>query len=65
MIDGRNINAYAKKITTNQLFQATLVVLGVAFTISTISNNYYSILWNRMGIRVEEERIAKEQTNKK
>jgi hypothetical protein len=63
MIDGKNINAYAKKITTNQLFQATLVVLGVAFTISTISNNYYSIRWNRMRARMEEEKMRKENNN--
>lgn len=55
MIDGRNINAYAKKITTNQVFQAALVVLGVTFTISTLVNNYHSIRLNKMKLRMAEK----------
>lgn len=56
-MNGQQINNYAKKITTNQLFQATLVILGVIFTASTIINNHYSIKLNKARIREEEAKL--------
>lgn len=56
-MDGRDIGRYAKKVTTNKVVQATIVVLGVAFTLSTIVSNYHFIKLNRMRIKLEEERL--------
>lgn len=60
MVDSNNISPYAKKITTNRIFQASLVVLGAAFTVSTIVNNYYAIRWNKMRTKMEQGKAGQD-----
>ena len=59
-MDGRNISGYAKKVTTNHIFQAGLMVLGIVFTVSMITNNYHAIRWNKARLNAEKERLKSE-----
>jgi len=59
----KSIGGVVNKITANHLFKGVIVVLGIAFTVSTVINNSYSIRWHKMNIREREEKIKKENNN--
>ena len=52
----KGIGGVVNKITANGLFKGALVILGIAFTVSTVINNSYSIRWHKMNIREKEEK---------
>lgn len=59
----KGIGGVVNKITANHLFKGALVVLGIAFTVSTVINNSYSIRWHKMNIKEREEEMKAEKSN--
>lgn len=52
----RNVGNYVNKVSTNNFFKGALLVLGVAFTVSTVVNNWYAIREHRENIKAAKER---------
>lgn len=58
-MDGKDINKnigdYVSKVSANNYFKGALLLLGVAFTVSTVVNNWYSISQHRARMKAERE----------
>lgn len=52
----KNVGDYVNKVSTNNFFKGALLMLGVAFTVSTVINNWYAIREHRENIKAAKER---------